>query len=304
MRAPSRRLDPALFPVEAHLAHLRLRGLSEGTVGVRRSVLGLLARFLEVEAGPALLSATADDLEDWQHGHAHLKASTRASYAAQTAVFYQWAADLGLIPDNPALRLVRPRQGRRVPRPFAPDDVTLAINCAPPRVRPWLVLAAYAGLRAAEIANLTRDQVRDTARPPVLVVRGKGDKERVVPMSALVLRELQAHGLPYQGHVFLRQDGQRGPNTPATISHLINRYLHSMGIPESCHQLRHYFGSSLYQASKDLRLVQECMGHSSPQTTAGYVSYSHAAAVEAVEAVSAGEAVPGLPGRHLHLATA
>jgi len=95
--------------------------------------------------------------------------------------------------------------------------------------------------------------------------------------------ELRAHGLPQRGYVFPRLDGLDGPNTPARVSRLCGQYLHGLGIPEPLHSLRHYFGSSLYAASQDLRLTGEVMGHQSPATTAGYVSYSHAAAVEAVE---------------------
>lgn len=289
------RVDPARFPVEAHLAHLRLRNASPGSVLQRLNNLRRLARFLDVECSADLLAVTDDDLDDWQHATSHLNPQTRRSYAAHVSEFYLWALAAGLTSDNPALVLVRPRTGRRMPRPASPDDVDMAITCAPPRLRLMLVLAAYAGLRAGEIANLTRQHVLDTSVPPVLLVRGKGDAERVVPLSSRVLLELQAHGLPQRGHLFPRSDGQPGPNTPARVSRLCSTYLHSMGIPEPLHSFRHYFGSSVYAASQDLRVTQELMGHQSPATTAGYVSYSHAAAVEAVERVGAGVTVPGVP---------
>jgi len=252
-RAASTRVDSGTLPVEAHLSHLRLRNASAGSVEQRLYSLRRLARFLDVECGADLLAVTDTDLDDWQHSNAHLNPATRRSYAAHVSEFYLWALAGGLTTSNPALVLVRPKQGRRLPRPTAPDDVQMAVDCAPERLRLMLVLAAYAGLRAGEIAHLTRGQVRDTSTPPVLVIRGKGDVERVVPMSGRVVMELRAHGL------------------------------------------RHYFGSSLYAASQDLRLTGEVMGHQSPATTAGYVSYSHAAAVEAVERVGAGLAVPGVP---------
>jgi len=294
-RAVSTRVDPGAFPVEAHLSHLRLKNASAGSVEQRLYSLRRLARFLDVECGADLLAVTNTDLDDWQHSNAHLDPATRRSYAAHVSEFYLWALAGGLTSSNPALVLVRPKQGRRLPRPTAPDDVQMAVDCAPARLRLMLVLAAYAGLRAGEIAHLTRGQVRDTSTPPVLVIRGKGDVERVVPMSGRVVMELRAHGLPQRGYVFPRLDGLDGPNTPARVSRLCGQYLHGLGIPEPLHCLRHYFGSSLYAASRDLRLTGEVMGHQSPATTAGYVSYSHAAAVEAVERVGAGLAVPGVP---------
>ncbi len=291
----SARLDPGTLPVEAHLSHLRLKNASAGSVEQRFYSLRRLARFLGVECGVDLLAVTDIDLDDWQHSNAHLDPATRRSYAAHVSEFYLWALAGGLTSSNPALVLVRPKQGRRLPRPTAPDDVQMAVDCAPPRLRLMLVLAAYAGLRAGEIAHLTRGQVRDTSTPPVLVIRGKGDAERVVPMSGRVVMELRAHGLPHRGYVFPRLDGLDGPNTPTRVSRLCGQYLHGLGISEPLHCLRHYFGSSLYAASQDLRLTGEVMGHQSPATTAGYVSYSHAAAVEAVERVGAGLAVPGVP---------
>ncbi len=227
-------MDPGTLPVEAHLSHLRLKNASAGSVEQRFYSLRRLARFLDVECGEDLLAVTDTDLDDWQHSNAHLDPTTRRSYAAHVSEFYLWALAGGLTSSNPALVLVRPKQRRRLPRPTAPDDVQMAVDCAPARLRLMLVLAAYAGLRAGEIADLTRGQVRDTSTPPVLVIRGKGDVERVVPMSGRVVMELRAHGLPQRGYVFPRLDGLDGPNTPARVSRLCGQYLHAWGSRNHC----------------------------------------------------------------------
>lgn len=63
-------------------------------------------------------------------------------------------------------------------------------------------------------------------------------------------------------------------------------FLASLGIDATAHHLRHWFGTKTYEACRDLRVVQELMGHASPVTTAGYAAWSRVVAREAVEALS------------------
>src|SRR5438045_3742893 len=100
----------------------------------------------------------------------------------------------------------------------------------------------------------------------------KGRSERVIPLSAFAVAEL-VPVLPAAGWVFRRMDGRPGPNTPGLISHLANAHLHECGVAASLHQLRHRFATQAYQASRDLRAVQSMMGHTRPETTAGYAAF-------------------------------
>src|SRR6266699_3106133 len=135
-------------PVTAHLAWLRLSGRRETTIYDRARALARMRTVLPVP----LLEATEDDLAAWRAGVAHLSDYAVASYCGHAQQFYAWAAREGLIAVSPAEHLPVPRRGRRIPRPVAEDDLMLALASAPPRVRPWLVLAGWAGLRAREIA--------------------------------------------------------------------------------------------------------------------------------------------------------
>lgn len=273
-------------PVVAHLSHLELRNLTPSSITQRRYALGRLARWAGCSEPADLLALTGDDLDRWQRSIVSLSPRYRSTYATHVRQFYDWAQGEGLVRDNPARVLVTVRLPRTLPHPMGEDDVSMAIACAPERIRPWLVLAAYAGLRASEIAGLTRQAVMDTASPPVLLVHGKGGKERVVPLSDLVLMELRLAGLPARGFVFRRRDGKPGQNTPGQVSKLCNMHLHGLGIAESLHSLRHRFGSQMYRVSLDLRMTQEVMGHESPATTAGYVAWSATAAAEAVQRIT------------------
>lgn len=271
------------MPVALHLRHLELQGFKPSTIYCRRRALARLAAALP---GP-LLDADAIDLLAWRAGLS-VGPATIVGYVSHAREFYAWAVAEGLIDSSPAARLPVPKLGRRLPRPIGEDDLMAAVAAAPGRIRPWLVLAAWAGLRAREIALLRRECVLEYNPQPALLIAGdatKGSSERLIPMCGFVIRELIAAGLPRAGWVFRRRDGQPGPNAPWVVSHLSNTYLHETGCAATLHQLRHRFLTMAYQASSDLRMVQELAGHAHPQTTAGYTAFSQASAVRAVESL-------------------
>jgi len=261
---------------------MRLRGLSPASIYQRERALIRL----EAALRKPLLEATEADLRAWQEG---LRGSLayHANQVANCAQFFAWAHETAdLIPENPARRLVRPKVGRGLPRPLADDHLEVAIRTAAPDVRCWLVLGAYAGLRCGEMSRLERRDLLDTVPEPVMLLRGKGGKQRIVPVSARVLFELRAYGLPSRGPIFRRRDGRQGAPTPARISQLVNDHLHGLGITDTGHSTRHHFATHIYRISRDLRLVQELLGHSDPATTAVYAAYAQSEASEVVGQLS------------------
>jgi integrase len=72
------------------------------------------------------------------------------------------------------------------------------------------------------------------------------------------------------------------------MSREIREFLGNLGIDATAHQLRHWFGTNIYAASRDIRLTQELMGHASPITTAGYVAWAVLDAEETVFGLRAG----------------
>jgi integrase/recombinase XerC len=179
-----------------------------------------------------------------------------------------------------------PKLPRRVPRPAVDAELLQAITTAPRRVRLMLVLAGFEGLRAIELARLDRADILDTAQPPVMILRGKGARERVVPLSAPVLAEIRRYQPPHNGPVFERGDGQHGHNTGSRISQIVSEYLRDNRFTFTLHQARHRFATSVYRDTRDLRLVQELLGHSSPQSTAIYTAFASRAAEDAVRRTS------------------
>lgn len=268
--------------IAGHLEYLRLEGRSETTRRARGQVLGALAAALPCP----LLDAGRPELLRWRAGLAVGPASICA-YVSHVRQFYFWAADEGLIGIDPARRLPVPRRGRGVPRPIATEDLMRALENPPGRIRLWLVLAAWAGLRCKEIALLRPECILLYRRPePALLVSrdaAKGGHERLVPLAPFAVAEIAAAGLPARGWSFRRCDGQRGPNTPHRVSELIGDYLHECGIDATAHRLRHWFGTSVLDASgRDLRLTQGLLGHESITTTQIYTDWDLAAAAAAV----------------------
>ncbi len=135
-----------------------------------------------------------------------------------------------------------------------------------PRMRLWLCLAAYGGLRCHEIAGLAVEDIDLEDDPTMLRLRTtKGDKPRGVALAGATLEALAAVELPRTGPAF--------PGlTARVVSAKINAFLDRCGIDATAHQLRHWFGTEVYRGTRDLRLVQELLGHADISTTAGYVA--------------------------------
>lgn len=260
--------------IQQFSAHQRRRNLAAGTITRRRYCLDDLARHV---APKSLTDVTADDIDQLLDTK-NLSARTRYAWLSHLHAFYVWAIRHGHADHDPTATIDRPRLDRGLPRPIADDDLALALRSADLMMSAWVALGAYAGLRCAEIAGLTRENVLEGEG--LLRVLGKGRKERMIPLHPLVLSRLRAHGLPRTGPVFVNGEGR--PFSPARVSRMIAVYFDDLGIEATAHQLRHWFGSRSYRECADIRVVQELLGHSSPTTTAIYTAFSPGRASAAV----------------------
>lgn len=286
-----RNVDADLTDVERFTTEQRRRWLSERTIGERRAQLERFAAFIHPTA---LAAATAEQIDEWLDT-CNIGARGRYAYLGALSAFYDFAVRYKLATANPARQLPRPRIKRLVPRPIRDDDLRLAMRAADPRMRAWLALAAYDGLRCKEIAHLRREDLLLTHEPPMLMVSSpKGGNEALLPLNPVAERALRVHGLPKAGFVFLKRDGW--PYTPGTVSCMIHRYLHGMGIECSAHQLRHWFATTVYESTGDIRLTQEVMRHASIQSTTIYTAFNAKAAATAVQALDVGDYSEGIQG--------
>lgn len=262
--------------ITAYRLDQRRRNLTPSACRKRECSLRLLADWL---APRRLVDATTADIEEWLDSR-RLGPQGRAWHVSNVGSFFRWMVRDERAEVDPTVRVVRPRQPRRVPRPWAPADIAMALELADDRMRCWLLLAGLAGLRVQEIAGLSREHVLDTLEPPLLLVAaGKGGHERIVPLHPDVLAALRAFGMPRRGALWM---GQRGRLQPNTISCYVARYLRGVGVDATAHQGRHAFATAALRSSHDLRLVQGLLGHASPGTTAIYTAWDLEAAAEVV----------------------
>lgn len=252
-------------PVAAFLADAQRRNLRPGTITQKGYALARIGRWLNPVD---LLKATHDQLEGYLDRLD--KPETRATEISHMRSFYKWAVIEELIPVDPTARLIRPRVPRRLPRPMPDGDLSVALDMAPDRIRPWLMLAAYAGLRACEVAPLRAEDLMWSNDPPLIVVdQGKGGHMGAVPMAPVLESELRA--LASRGWLFTYRNGESGHIPPHLVSSYSNKYLHDLGISHTFHTLRHWFGTQTLRANGgDLRQSQELMRHQSPVSTAIY----------------------------------
>lgn len=278
---PPHILRPVPPVLAAHLAELRLRDLAATHIRARQRAVERLSDHLGRDA----LTATEADLRDYLA--AIPRATSRSRYAEHSnlACYYRWAVLHGHLDSDPTAKIPRPRLSRLLPRPISESDLQVAIDNASGRIRLWLILAAYEGLRACEIAVLDRSDVLDNAPVPVLIAHGKGRKDRVVPLGQRALDELAVYRMPSRGPLFPRLDGRPGPTSAHRVSLVANDYLHGLGITDTLHSLRHRFATRTYDATSDILVVGELLGHADPKSTAGYAQFSNPRAVAAVNAL-------------------
>jgi len=260
--------------VAAHLAHLERLRKRPGTIYQRRRALARLARF---SGQRALLDLQLEDLRAFTE-RAELATETVAAETNHLVAFYRWALLEGLISQDPTVRLERPQRKKLLPRPMPDEDVEVALTRSEDPIRAWLHLAAYAGLRACEIAPLRGEDVRGD----VIVIREqKGGDPGSVPLAPQ-LRSTFAR-LPRRGWLFPAGDDPSRPVSAGQVSRRTNRWLHEVGIDSTLHTLRHWYGTNLLRATGNLRVVQELMRHETIQSTVGYTALVGDQAASALE---------------------
>lgn len=172
-----------------------------------------------------------------------------------------------------------------LPRPIPDDALGKALAAADDRTRLILRLAAEAGLRRSEIAQVHSRDLSWTGTGWTLRILGKGAKERMVPLSDELAETLQA--LPPGWALPATRGGAH--LTPERVANLAQNALPD---PYTLHTLRHRFATTAYRLTHDLLAVQQLLGHSNPATTRRYVGLDADALRSVVTAVAAVQLPP------------
>ncbi len=282
--------SPLAQPVREFLAYLRIEaGLASSTIEAYGRDLRALIEDLD-EHGPhdwadVDLSRLAGHLRTLSSDRG-LAAASVIRHLATIRVFFRWMTAERRVPSDPARLLDRPTRWRRLPGTLTPQQMRQLVEApSPDRSRLWvrdramLELMYAAGLRASEVCSLRLDQYN--AELAVLVVVGKGSKQRVIPIGrpaehwvARYLAELRP-GLARhtdgrdKWRLFLSQSGR--PLDRIAIWQIVKRNAAAVGLKDvHPHRLRHSFATHMVVGGADLRVVQELLGHSDIGTTQIY----------------------------------
>lgn len=245
---------------EAFAAWQQGRAFSPKTILRRRTALRSFHRHI---APMPLTSATFEHVEEWLRQYSSPR--TRHAYRSDLNCFYTWAVRRQLVDRNPVADTDSIKVPKALPRPIHPHTVMLALACAEDLdLKLMIALAAYAGLRCCEISALTVDDVQLTEVPMLLVRKGKGGKDRIVPVHPDLAALLHRH----------RGQGRYFPLTPDGIGRRISRHLRALGIDATGHQFRHTFGTQIARLSRgNMILLGRLMGHENPATSLGYAGW-------------------------------
>lgn len=229
-------------------------------------------------------------LREWLAGLSDLslQASSQARMLSAVKSFYLYLEQEGMALHQPAALLELPRRGRKLPTVLSVEEVNRMLDCvdmsAPEghRNRCMLELMYACGLRVSELVHLKRSDLQVDLG--LIMVRGKGSRERLVPLGTQTARALETYltqvrltHKELKGHedaVFLSKNGRT--LTRMVVFLLVKKQAALAGITKVVgpHTFRHAFATHMVEAGADLRAVQEMLGHQSILTTEIYTHLS------------------------------
>lgn len=280
-----------------------LKGASDNTIkAYQTDVLGFLA-FMSQHHGAAqglgpIARLTISDMRAWMAHERGRGVSARSLARSLSAVktFYAWLAEREGFEPSAVLSTRAPKFQKKLPRPLAEDAARAMIDTVQLQARePWIAARDTAvvtllygcGLRISEALGLTG---RDVPLPATLRIKGKGGKERIVPVIPAARTAVDAYmrecpfDLAQDAAIFRGVRG--GPLYPRAIQHVMAQSRMQLGLPATAtpHAMRHSFATHLLNAGGDLRSIQELLGHASLSTTQTYTAVDTARLMEVYNA--------------------
>lgn len=265
------------------------RHASEHTLRAYGNELDRFAEFL----GPDLRWRDVDHVSirsflSGLHAHGLSKVSVARALAALRSL-YKWLAREGIVRQNPAKLVATPKLPKKLPRVPTMEEINNLLDsnmpetaAFPERDRAIFELLYGCGLRNSELVGIELGDVEDANA--VILVRGKGKKQRYVPLEGAaddalaVYRQVRRQILAEKGkgtrRLFINRRG--GPLTTRSVGRIVKQIAIARGLPPDVHPhtLRHAFGTHMLNEGADLRAIQELLGHERLSTTQKYTQLS------------------------------
>lgn len=246
----------------------------------------------------AIATLSQSDLRAWMaHARARgLSARSLARALSAVKTFVAWVADREGVDSTTILSARGPKYHRKLPRPLTVEGALDMIGRVGDQAsEDWiaardiavLTLLYGCGLRISEALGLTGAAL---PLPDILRIRGKGDKERLVPTLPAAAEAVARYGAlcPFDLNRTdaLFRGARGGPLNPRLIALVMEKARMQLGLPSSAtpHAMRHSFATHLLSAGGDLRAIQELLGHASLSTTQAYTAVDAARLMEVYEA--------------------
>lgn len=271
--------------ISAFTASLRLqRGLSENTVMAYTRDLRHLAEFLPPATDPGEISRmTLHEFMASLHDLG-LAPASQARMVASLRSFFHYLRSEGIISADPARLLETPKTGRPLPEVLSVEEIDAMVDAIPSgkeesvRNRAIIEMLYGSGLRVSELCDLRLSRM--SIADKLVIVDGKGAKQRMVPLSDVAMECILAY-LPRRSELpvkpgeedmlFLNRRGVR--LTRVMVFYIIRDLAAAAGIGKkvSPHTLRHSFATHLLEGGANLRAIQQMLGHESIATTEIYL---------------------------------
>jgi integrase/recombinase XerC len=269
-----------------------LRGERHASVHTLRAYQNELSRFAEY-LGPEIRWKDIDHLFlrgflSSLHSQDLSKVSVARALAALRSM-YKWLAREGVVQQNPAKLVSSPKLPKKLPRVPTMEEMNGLLNSElpqaaafPERDRAIFELLYGCGLRNSELVGIELNDIEETNG--VILVRGKGKKQRYVPLEGAADEALQVYRPARQKvlletkkatrRLFINQRG--GPLTSRSVGRIVKQIAVAKGLPPDIHPhtLRHAFGTHMLTEGADLRAIQELLGHERLSTTQKYTQLS------------------------------
>lgn len=279
-----------IFDIEKILhsydAYMQLeKGLSDNTRISYREDVDKLIGYLAGES-KSLSSVTLDDLQNF-FATLHdigISPSSQSRIVSGLKSFFRYMKLEGYIDENPAILLEKPRTGRHLPEVLTVEEIDAMISCIDMstmegrRNRAIIETMYGCGLRVSELVNLDLSHL--FLEDEYIIVRGKGSKERLVPIDGVAVEAIESW-MADRAHIELKAGeesmlfvSKRGRRlTRVMIFYIIKRLCGLAGIRKeiSPHTMRHSFATHLLEGGANLRAIQQMLGHESITTTEIYL---------------------------------
>lgn len=206
-----------------------------------------------------------------------LKNKLSSSYQNQIVnaikLFFQTIRDTKMIVD----KIHRPKRSKVLPNVLSKEEIKLILNAHSNIKHKMMLSLIYScGLRRSELINLKPQDI-DSKRNIVLLKNAKGKKDRITPLSPIILEMLRNYYNGYKPKIWLFEGQIVGEQySEQSIQSVLKQALQKVGItkPVTLHWLRHSYATHLLESGTDLRYIQELLGHSSSKTTEIYTHVS------------------------------